>query len=67
MKIVAWLAATWLVALFVGMVFKSSFHERRDANFDVCFARCELTGATVSTFEQGLGYVRCSCTPKECK
>ncbi len=33
-------------------------------NFDVCNKQCAEAGTSLGTFEQGLGYVRCSCLTK---
>jgi len=36
-------------------------------NFDVCTEQCIKAGTSMGTFEQGMGYVKCTCLPKSTK
>lgn len=57
----------WLIASLSTLVFGCSFPDyvesNKRVNFDACKDQCLASKTTMGVFEQGLGYVRCSCLP----
>jgi hypothetical protein len=42
-----------------------SIEVNKRLNFDVCNKQCAAAGTSLGTFEQGLGYVKCTCLSKQ--
>jgi hypothetical protein len=62
------LAVCFGLLLAFGCGFSDVVEQNKRANFDACKDQCLASNTTMGVFEQGLGYVRCTClpTPERC-
>jgi len=57
-----------VILLMLFLVFAgcdTGYEANKRINFDVCKMQCIDAGTSLGTFEQGLGYVKCSCITKD--